>query len=145
MIMIITINMINIKEHKTYDSLRKVMIHWGFGDLESAVYALLVMNRKPMSAKDIADELGYAYSSVVNALNQLRRHQLVERAKAGKCYVYSAVIDFVRIIKNERARVKNFLTEAKSALEEENGEYAELLKHLEEGIEYLGHVEKEVK
>jgi len=120
------------------------MIHWGFGDLESAIYALLVIKQKPMTAKEIANEIGYAYSSVVNALNQLIRHDMVERKKWGKCYTYSAVIDFIRIIKNERLKVKNFLTEAKIALEEE-GEYNELLKHLEEGIEYLGKMEKEVK
>ena len=142
--MIITINMRDLKKHRTYDSLRRVMIHWGFGDLESAIYALLVMNQKPMTAKEIANEIGYAYSSVVNALNQLRRHDMVERKKSGKCYTYSAVIDFIRIIKNERLKVKNFLTEAKMALEEENGEYAELLEHLEEGIRYLGKLEKEV-
>jgi len=137
--------MIDLKEHKTYESLRRVMIHWGFGDLESAIYALLVMKQKPMTAKEIANEIGYAYSSVVNALNQLRRHEMIERKKGGKCYTYSAVIDFIRIIRNERMKVRNFLTEAKMALEAEDGEYAELLKHLEEGIEYLGKMEKEVK
>ena len=121
------------------------MIHWGFGDLESTIYALLVMKKEPMTAREIADEIGYAYSSVVNALNQLIRHEMIERKKSGKCYTYFAVIDFIRIIRNERLKVKNFLTEAKMALEEENGKYAELLKHLEEGIEYLGKIEKEVK
>ena len=143
--MIFIINMRDLKEHKTYESLRRVMIHWGFGELEAAIYALLVMKQKPMTAKEIANEIGYAYSSVVNALNQLRRHEMVERKKGVKCYTYSAVIDFIRIIKNERLKVKNFLTEAKMALEGKDEEYAELLRHLEEGIEYLGKLEKEVR
>jgi len=144
MIMIFSIIMRDIINHETYNALKKVMIHWGFGDIEATIYALLVLKKKPMSAREIAEVVGYAYSSVVNALNQLRRHELVERDKSGKCYSYNAVIDFVKIIKNERRRVMKFLSEAKEALKNEKEDYTELIQHLEDGIKYLGMIDKEV-
>ena len=137
--------MINIRKNGAYNALKKVMVHWGFGDIEAHIYSLLVLKNKPLTAKEIADEIGYAYSSVVNALNNLRRYELIEREKNGRYYTYSAIIDFVKFIKNERRRVINFLTEAKYALEGEESNYQHLLKNLEDGIKYLGKVEKEVK
>jgi len=131
--------------YETYNALKKVMIHWGFGDIEASIYALLVLKNKPMGAREIAEKVGYAYSSVVNALNQLRRYELVERDKNGKCYSYHAVIDFIKILKNERRRVKKLLTEIKEALKNEKENYTELLQHLENGIKYLGKIDKEVK
>jgi len=142
-IMIFIITMRNIKNHGTFNALRKVMVHWGFAEIEATIYSLLVLKKEPMTAREIAEEIGYAYSSVVNALNNLRRHELVEREKGRKCYSYRAVIDFIRIIKNERRRVRNFLTEAREALEDEKDDYSTLWEHLNEGIEYLGKIDKE--
>jgi len=141
--MIFIITMRNIKNHGTFNALRKVMVHWGFAEIEATIYSLLVLKKEPMTAREIAEEIGYAYSSVVNALNNLRRHELVEREKGRKCYSYRAVIDFIRIIKNERRRVRNFLTEAREALEDEKDDYSTLWEHLNEGIEYLGKIDKE--
>ncbi len=141
MIMIITIIMRNIKDHGTFNALKNVMMHWGFGHIEATIYSLLVLKKESMTAREISKEIGYAYSSVVNALNHLRRYDLVERSKRGKCYSYRAVIDFVRIIANERRRAIKFLEEAKKALEGERDEYEELWKHLEIGMKYLGSIE----
>ena len=134
----------DIRNKIVYNSLKKVMIHWGFGDMEASIYSLLVIEQKDMNAKYIAENIGYAYSSVVNALNQLRRHRMVERNKRGKCYSYSAVIDFVKILKNERRVVVSYLTDAKESLNPEKMEYRELWKQLDRGIKYLGKIEKEV-
>jgi len=136
--------MIDIRENGAYSALKKVMVHWGFGDIEADIYSLLVLSKKAKSAKEIADEIGYAYSSVVNGLNNLRRHYLVEREKNGRCYAYSANINIIQILKNERRLVISYLTEAKNALKTDE-DYADIVKHLEEGIKHLGKVEKEVK
>ena len=121
------------------------MLHWGFTDIEASVYSLLLLKKKALSAREIAEEIGYAYSSVVNALNRLKRFQLVEREKKGKCYFYTPVTNIVEIIRNERRIVRNYLIEVREALKEGGEKYSELLKRVEEGIEYLGRVDKEVK
>ncbi len=134
----------NIINHAAFRTLKKVMAHWGLGDIEATIYALLAIKNTPMSAKEISQEIDYAYSSVVNALNHLRRHELVERDKKGKCYAYRAVIDFVKIITNERRRVIKFLTEARESLENKKDKYRELIKHIEDGLRYLGKIDEEV-
>ncbi len=133
----------NINE-RIYTALKKIMLHWGFTHIEASVYSLLLLKNEEMCAKEIAEKTKYAYSSVVNALNRLRRFQLVEREKKGKCYFYIPVTNIVEIIRNERKRVRNYLMELRDALREEGEKYSELLRRVEEGIEYLGKVEKEV-
>ncbi len=143
-VMRILITMRDIMKTKAFQSLKDVMIHWGFGDTEASIYALLALSAKPMTAKEIAEKVGRAYSSVVNELNKLIRHGMVTRSKGEKCYHYSAVIDVIKIIRNERRKVINLLTEVRNDLEEMYDESVEELKnHVEEALKYLGELEKE--
>ena len=137
--------MIDTINQRTFTILKKVMLHWGFTHIEASIYSLLLLKNKPMSAREIAEEIGFAYSSVINALNRLKRFQLVEREQKGKCYLYIPVTNIVEIIRNERRIVRNYLMEVREALKEGGEKYSKLLKCIEEGIEYLGKVDKEVK
>ena len=129
----------NMIDSKAYQSLKNVMIHWGFGETEASIYALLALSPRPMTAKEIAEQIGRAYSSVINEINKLIRHGMVTRNKGEKCYHYSAVIDVIKIIKNERRKVINLLSQTKEFLEEyHNNSFEEFKKHLEEAIRYLG-------
>jgi len=139
------ITMTDITNQKVFTALRKVMLHWGFTHIEASVYSLLLLKKKAMSAREIAEEIGYAYTSVVNALNQLKRFQLVEREKRGKCYFYTPVNNIVEIIRNERRIVRSYLIEVREALKKGGEKYSELLKYVEEGIKYLGKMDKEVE
>ena len=123
--------------------MKKIMLHWGFTHIEASIYSLLLLKNEEMCAREIAEKTKYAYSSVINALNRLRRYHLVEREKKGKCYFYTPVTNIVEILRNERKRVRNYLIELRKALKEEKEKYSELLRHVEEGIEYLGRAEKE--
>ncbi len=143
-ILIIMKDMRKIMETKAFQSLKDVMIHWGFGDTEASIYALLALSARPMTAKEIAENIGRAYSSVVNELNKLIRHGMVTRSKGEKCYHYSAVIDVIKIIRNERRKVINLLTEVKNDLEEVYDEsILELKNHVEEALKYLGELDRE--
>ncbi|NPA74808.1 MAG: TrmB family transcriptional regulator [Euryarchaeota archaeon] len=126
-----------------FDALKKVMVHWGFSEIEATIYSHLLLKRESMTARELSEEIDYAYSSIVNALNQLKRHGMVEREKRGKCYSYSAVFDFVKIIKNERKYVRELLTRAMEDLKGVEA-YIEVLEHLKESVEYLGKIDKEV-
>ncbi len=134
----------NLINTRAFESLKRVMTHWGFNDTEAAIYALLALSRKQMTAKDLAEIIGRAYSSVVNELNKLIRYGLVERSKTNKCYEYSAVIDLIQILRRERAMVRRLLTEVKECLDKIDMENEEFKEHLEEAIEYLGKLDMEV-
>ncbi|MCD6411064.1 MAG: transcriptional regulator [Thermoplasmata archaeon] len=133
--------MVGIIDQRVFRALKKVMLHWGFTNIEATIYSLLLLENKTMSAIEIAKETGYAYSSVINALNGLKRFQLIEREKKGKCYYFTPVSNIVEIIRNERKAVRNYLIELRGALKEEGKKYSELLRRVEEGIEYLGEAE----
>ncbi len=138
----IIIIMRDIMETRAFQSLKDVMIHWGFGDTEASIYALLALSPGSMTAKEIAEKIGRAYSSVVNELNKLIRHGMVTRSKGEKCYHYSAVIDVIKIIRNERRKVINLLTQVMEDLENvKDNSVDELKRHLEEAIKYLGKLE----
>ena len=140
--MIFLITMRDMRRTKAYQSLKDVMIHWGFGHTEASIYALLALSSRPMTAKEIAKKIGRSYSLVVNEINKLIRNGLVIRNKSEKCYYYSAVIDVIKIIKNERGKVINLLSQTKDCLENVyNNSFEGLKRHLEEAIKYLGEME----
>ncbi len=131
--------LVTMRELDAYRSLKDIMIHWGFGDTEASIYALLALSSRPMTAKEISEKIGRAYSSVVNELNKLIRYGMVTRGKSGRCYYYSAVVDVMKIIKNERRKVINLLSQTKESLERTYGDsFNELKRHLDEAIRYLG-------
>jgi len=138
------ITMKDIIKNGARDALKKVVLHRGLNDIESEIYTLLVLSKTKMSAREIAESTGYAYSSVVNALNNLRRRYLVDRNKRARCYEYEANVDFVEMLRKERKQLIEYLTEAKNALKDKD-DYKDLVEHIEECIKYLGKVEKEVK
>ncbi len=139
-IMIFIITMI---DEKLYSGLHKVMLHWGFRETAASIYALLVMENRPMTAKEIADKIGRAYSSVINELNTLRRYGLVDRRRVDRKCIYTAVTDLVEIIKNERRRVMKFFKEIKEGIDDRD-EYKKIIENVEKAIEYLGKIEEEV-
>ncbi len=144
-VMIITIFMKDLMKTKAYKNLRNIMLQWGFSNTEASIYALLALSEKPLGAKKIAERINRAYSSVVNELNKLIRAGLVERTKGERCYEYSAVLDLIGIIRMERKRLISMLSEINKCLKEIDGNVRrELINHLEEALDYLGRLEKEV-
>ena len=138
--------MINIDKNQSkdvYDTLRKMMRHWGFGDACSSIYALLATTGESMTAEEISAHVGYAYSSVINELNYLMREGLVERGRKGKKYAYTAVVDLLGIIRKERHRLMSLLEEMRGALApEKHGRLAKLAKNINSSLEYLKEVER---
>ena len=89
-----------------YSAVKELMEHWGFGETCSSIYALLFVSEKPLTAEEVAQELGYAYSSMVNELNKLRKDGLISRERnGGRKYVYVALrrVDFILLKEKEKA------------------------------------------
>ena len=128
---------------RAYEGMRRVMRHWGFGDACSSIYALLAISGESLTAKEISEKVGYAYSSVINEINSLIREGLVERERKGRKYAYIAVTDFLEIIRKERRRLMGMLEETKDALKGFKEESIEsLTKSIDESLRYLREVER---
>ncbi len=131
---------------KAYEGIRRVMKHWGFGDSCASIYAVLVVSDKPMTADEISKSVGYAYSSVINELNRLMREGFIERGRKGRRYTYSAVTDFLEIIRKERHRLMGMLKETKNSLEGiKNRKMEGLAESINASLEYLREVERRYK
>ena len=125
---------------KVRKKLREVLKRWGFGEIEADVFATLA-TKDNMTANEIAREVGCAYSTTINSLNALRRMGYVERSRKDRKFIYSANLDFVRIIDEEMGRISGLLKELKKELAELKGKYKEGLKELafkvEKALKYI--------
>ena len=126
--------------NKIENKIMEIMRHYGFGDSEAAIMAVLATNGK-MTAKEIASKTGYAYSTIINALNFLRRTGFVHKEKKNRVCIYSTNLDFVRIIEEDRARLSSLLKSLKEDIKNAEGKYkdkmASLILKIENALNYL--------
>jgi len=66
----------------------------GFGDLEAAIMHRVWEHDKPVTVRDLFDELAaeraIAYTTVMSTMDNLHRKGWLDRAKEGKAYRYTA-------------------------------------------------------
>ena len=115
---------------------KALMMNWGFAEGCSAIYAVLITSREPLSAEEIGEKTDYAYSSTINYLNTLIRIGLVERVRSIKKNVYMANVNFVELIKAEREKVMAYLKQLDEVLEGEK-DLESLSEKVEHAIAYL--------
>ena len=120
---------------------KAMMMNWGFGEGCSFIYAVLITAHKPLSADEICKKTNYAYSSTINYLNTLIRVGLVERFREFRKNRYVANVNFVELIKAERARVKSYLKQLGSDLDGIK-DLEPLRDKVESAIAYLKGVER---
>jgi predicted transcriptional regulator len=65
------------------------------GELESAVLGVLHAAREPLAPGTVRERLGgdLAYTTVVTILSRLHAKGVLERARAGRAYLYAPVAD----------------------------------------------------
>ena len=125
----------------------EVLKHYGLGDAEANIVAVLSTHGK-MNAKEISKETGYAYSTVVNALNFLKRIGFIEKDKSNRICIYSANIDFIKIMENDRRRLSNLLNDLREEIKKVEGKYkyklSNLISRVEATLKYLKKIEEVV-
>ncbi len=119
---------------KIENNVAAIMRHYGLGEAEARIVSILAA-RGDMNAKDVSARTGYAYSTVINSLNFLRRMGLVEKYKKGRLSYYSASIDFVEIMEDDRKRIMSMFHELKKDIEGLKEKYKKRLKKLVENVE----------
>ena len=119
---------------------KALMMNWGFAEGCSAIYAVLIASREPLSAEEIGKKADYAYSSTINYLNTLLRIGLVERVRSIKKNVYTANVNIVELIRTEHEKVMAYLKQLDDALKGEK-DLEHLSEKVEHAIAYLNRVE----
>lgn len=125
------------------NKIRSIFRHWKFGEIESNIMGVLLSSPRPLTAMEIANKIGYAYSTTVNSLNDLIRRGYVEKRRKERKYVYSADIDFVKIIEMEKKKLTHMLKELFEELRKMDAKerFGRLLEKIRIAMKYL---EKEV-
>ena len=123
------------------DDIKKIAKHWGFGEIDSSIYATILTSEKPLTAHEISDMIGYAYSSTINALNHMVRAGFLEKRREGRKNVYFPTMDFVDIIRKDSENVCSLLQQMANRIHALEGKYkqkfASLLQRIEKAIGYL--------
>lgn len=88
-------------------NIKDVLSHGGFEEIDASIYATLTLADAPMTAQDIADDIDYAYSTTINALNHLIQLGHISKRRQGRKNVYYLATDLTRIVKGE---VHQFIT-----------------------------------
>lgn len=110
---------INSKNKSLYQETKHLLLHWGFGESCSSIYALLFISEKPLTAEEVAEELGYAYSSMINELNKLRREGIVTRERKDNKYVYISYKMIDSILLKEKEKTLSILNRMNEILNKE--------------------------
>ncbi|HEC88872.1 MAG TPA: ArsR family transcriptional regulator [Thermoplasmata archaeon] len=122
------------------NKLREVLKNWGFGDIEAEIFAIL-STKNEMTAKEISNEAKCAYSTTINSLNILRRMGYVTRRRKERKFVYSANLDFVKIMNKETEKLSGMLRDLADEIHQIKGKCREKIKDLgvkvEKAIRYL--------
>lgn len=133
--------MINMSMDRLMDDIKKITKHLGFGEIDSSIYAAIIISEKPLTAHEISDKIGYAYSSTINALNHMVRIGFLEKKREGRKNIYIPTMDFVEIIKRDRENVCSLLQQIANRIHDLEGKYKEkfgvLLQRIEKAIGYL--------
>ncbi|MEA2054421.1 MAG: helix-turn-helix domain-containing protein, partial [Candidatus Thermoplasmatota archaeon] len=131
---------------KVENNVKNVLNHWGFEELSSSIYTALAISGKPLTAREISKHIDYAYSTTINALNNLIKLGYIQKMRDGRKNVYAANTDFVDIIHGERNRLFSLLRETSDEIHKLKSSYKRklggVLKMIENAIHYLEKTKK---
>jgi len=99
-------------------NIKQVLKHWGFGETCSSIYAALSLSSKPLTAKEIAKRIGYAYTTTINALNHSIGLGHVKKMRLGRKNVYYIDKDLADIIKEKLEYFLDTLEKTEESLRE---------------------------
>ncbi len=98
-------------------NIKDVLSHGGFEEIDSSIYTALALADEPMTAREIAAETGYAYSTTINALNHLIKLGHVGKRRDGRKNIYFLTTDLTRIVKEEVHRFISLLRQTARSIQ----------------------------
>jgi predicted transcriptional regulator len=99
-------------------NIKDVLSHGGFDEIDASIYTALTLAGEPMTATEIADGIGYAYSTTINALNRLIRLGHVSKHRRGRRNIYYPATDLTGIIQAELHRFVSLLKQTAHSIQQ---------------------------
>ena len=104
-------------------------MRWGFGSIEADISATIA-TKKGLTAREISEEIGYAYSTTINSLNRLRRMGYINRLKRNRKFIYSFNADFISIISENMQKMMQIFQELSEEIHQIRGKYRDKISDL---------------
>ena len=138
------INVDKVKE--VQDNLKMVLKHWGFGEICSSMYAVLALSNESLTAKELSDRIGYAYTTTINALNHSMGLGHIKKMRQGGRYVYYIDADLADIIKEKLDQFLDILEKTENSIQQLDKNLKRKLKTslktVDDAIKFLRNMKK---
>ena len=138
---------INVDEvKKVQDNLKMVLKHWGFGEICSSMYAVLALSNESLTAKELSDRIGYAYTTTINALNHSMGLGHIKKMRQGGRYVYYIDADLADIVKEKLDQFLDILEKTENSIQQLDKNLKRKLKTslktVDDAIKFLRNIRK---
>jgi DNA-binding transcriptional regulator GbsR (MarR family) len=110
------------------NNLKVVMKHCGLGEIRSSIYATLVLSEKPLTAKELAKRVNYAYTTTINALNHAIGLKHIKKMRRGRKNVYTIESNLTEIIEERLGHFLKLLEDTKKSIHQLDERYREKLR-----------------
>ena len=110
------------------NNLKMVLRHWGFGEICSSIYATLALSEKPLTAKEIAKRINYAYTTTINALNHAIGLRHIRRIRQDGKNVYTIEADLADIVNERLSHFLKLLEDTEKSIRQLDKKYRDKLK-----------------
>ncbi|MCD6477676.1 MAG: hypothetical protein J7K87_01610 [Candidatus Aenigmarchaeota archaeon] len=123
------------------ENIKKILNHWGFGEICSSIYAVLSLSDKPLTARELSRKIGYAYTTTINALNHSIGLGHIRKMRKDGSNVYYIDADISDIVKEELIKFVKVLEDTKKSIHTLDEKYRlrlkGLLKTINNSIQFL--------
>ncbi len=125
-----------LREYKEFIELvERILRRWGYTHTDAMVYAILLINCRPMTINELSEITELSRSSVSSSLSRLRRDYFVNERKRGKMKIFTAnPLFFEKLLLQPKEllekEIKPLRALTERIIEDESPERAEKLKKL---------------
>jgi len=78
------------KKREFVEIVERILKRWGYTHTDAMIYAVLLMNCRPMTINELSELTELSRSSVSSSLSRLRRDYFVNERKKGKTKIFTA-------------------------------------------------------
>ena len=110
------------------------------------MYAVLALSNESLTAKELSDRIGYAYTTTINALNHSMGLGHIKKMRQGGRYVYYIDTDLADIVKEKSDQFLDILEKTENSIQQLDKNLKRKLKTslktVDDAIKFLRNIRK---
>ncbi len=143
-------DMLGKEERRLVELIERLMVRWGYKQIEGKIYGLLLVSRDPLTIADLVRLTGMSRTSISVSLSKLERDYLVTYTKNGRTKLFSPIPAFVdKFMEQPKILLEREIrpaSELLSSIIEKAGDqgYRSKLRRIKESLDELGSLLEEI-